>query len=99
MRVFRAGWIAARGSFGVATIVIEASRYSCQRRRNSYQATEPNTAYTYLVNDHQSPDAEIHVLNLADETAANGLAGAEQAIPIGFKGRRPADTDTLAGAT
>ena len=37
---------------------------------NSYQTLEPDTAYTYLVNDHWSPDAEYAFLNLADETAA-----------------------------
>ncbi|KAA9135367.1 sugar nucleotide-binding protein [Microbacterium caowuchunii] len=37
---------------------------------NSYQTLEPDTAYTYLVNDHWSPDAEYSFLNLADETVA-----------------------------
>ena len=37
---------------------------------NAYQTLEPDTAYTYLVNDHWSPDAEYAFLNLADETAA-----------------------------
>ncbi|MFT4050873.1 MAG: bifunctional dTDP-4-dehydrorhamnose 3,5-epimerase family protein/NAD(P)-dependent oxidoreductase [Microbacterium sp.] len=37
---------------------------------NSYQTLEPDTAYTYLVNDHWSPDAAYSFLNLADETAA-----------------------------
>lgn len=36
---------------------------------NAYQTLEPGTAYTYLVNDHWSPDAEYAFLNLADETA------------------------------
>ena len=36
---------------------------------NSYQTLEPDTAYTYLVNDHWSPDATYTFLNLADETA------------------------------
>lgn len=35
---------------------------------NSYQTLEENTAYTYLVNDHWSPEAEYTFLNLADET-------------------------------
>ena len=34
---------------------------------NSYQTLEPDTAYTYLVNDHWSPDAAYSFLNLADE--------------------------------
>ena len=39
---------------------------------NSYQTLEPNTAYSYLVNAHWSPEAQAGYtfLNLADETAA-----------------------------
>ena len=39
---------------------------------NGYQTLEPNTAYSYLVNDHWSPAARASYtyLNLADETAA-----------------------------
>ncbi|UUT35747.1 bifunctional dTDP-4-dehydrorhamnose 3,5-epimerase family protein/NAD(P)-dependent oxidoreductase [Microbacterium elymi] len=37
---------------------------------NAYQTLEADTAYTYLVNDHWSPDASYTFLNLADETAA-----------------------------
>ncbi|NYE21036.1 dTDP-4-dehydrorhamnose 3,5-epimerase [Microbacterium immunditiarum] len=37
---------------------------------NAYQTLEPDTAYTYLVNDHWSPDAKYTFLNLADETLA-----------------------------
>lgn len=37
---------------------------------NSYQTLEPDTAYTYLVNDHWSPEATYTFLNLADETVA-----------------------------
>lgn len=36
---------------------------------NSYQTLEENTAYSYLVNDHWSPEASYTFLNLADETA------------------------------
>lgn len=36
---------------------------------NAYQTLEPNTSYTYLVNDHWSPTAKYTFLNLADETA------------------------------
>jgi len=35
---------------------------------NAYQTLEPGTAYTYLVNDHWSSDAQYTFLNLADET-------------------------------
>lgn len=37
---------------------------------NSYQTLEADTAYTYLVNDHWSAEAEYSFLNLADETVA-----------------------------
>ncbi|WP_404435880.1 bifunctional dTDP-4-dehydrorhamnose 3,5-epimerase family protein/NAD(P)-dependent oxidoreductase [Microbacterium aerolatum] len=37
---------------------------------NAYQTLEPATAYTYLVNDHWSPEASYSFLNLADETTA-----------------------------
>ncbi len=37
---------------------------------NSFQTLDPNTAYTYLVNDHYSPDAAYSSVNLADETVA-----------------------------
>lgn len=37
---------------------------------NAYQTLEPDTAYTYLVNDHWSPSADYTYLNLADESAA-----------------------------
>lgn len=37
---------------------------------NSYQTLAPDTAYTYLVNDHWSPETTYTFLNLADETAA-----------------------------
>ncbi len=33
---------------------------------NSYQTLEPDTAYTYLVNDHWSPDAAYSFVNLGD---------------------------------
>src|SRR3546814_7385313 len=35
---------------------------------NSYQTLDPDTAYTYLVNDHWSPTATYTFLNLADDT-------------------------------
>jgi dTDP-4-dehydrorhamnose 3,5-epimerase len=37
---------------------------------NSYQTLAPNTAYTYLVNEHWSPDATYTFLNLADPTVS-----------------------------
>ena len=35
---------------------------------NSYQTLEDDTVYTYLVNDHWSPDAQYSFVNLADES-------------------------------
>lgn len=35
---------------------------------NAFQTLEDSTAYTYLVNEHWSPEAEYTFLNLADET-------------------------------
>ncbi len=37
---------------------------------NAYQTLEDGTVYTYLVNDHWSPDASYTFVNLADETIA-----------------------------
>ena len=37
---------------------------------NSYQALTEDVVYSYLVNDHWSPDASYTMLNLADESAA-----------------------------
>ncbi len=73
-RIFGA-WVDLRDgpSFGtVYTAEIDASRAVFVPRGvgNAYQTLEPDTAYTYLVNDHWSPDAEYSFLNLADETVA-----------------------------
>lgn len=37
---------------------------------NAYQTLEDNVTYTYLVNDHWSPEAKYTFLNLFDSTAA-----------------------------
>jgi dTDP-4-dehydrorhamnose 3,5-epimerase len=73
-RIFGA-WVDLREgpSFGtVFTTEIDPSRAIFVPRGvgNSYQTLEPDTAYTYLVNDHWSPDATYTFLNLADESAA-----------------------------
>ncbi|MFD6697529.1 MULTISPECIES: sugar nucleotide-binding protein [unclassified Microbacterium] len=73
-RIFGA-WVDLREgeSFGtVFTTELDPSRAIFVPRGvgNSYQTLEPDTAYTYLVNDHWSPDANYSFLNLADETAA-----------------------------
>ncbi len=81
-RVFGA-WVDLREgpSFGaVYTCEIDPSVavYVPRGVGNSYQTLEPNTAYTYLVNQHWSPDAKYTNLNLADETVAIGWP-----IPLG----------------
>ncbi|QAY60602.1 dTDP-4-dehydrorhamnose reductase [Microbacterium protaetiae] len=73
-RIFGA-WVDLREgpTFGaVYTCEIDPSRAIFVPRGvgNAYQTLEPDTAYTYLVNDHWSPDASYTFLNLADETAA-----------------------------
>lgn len=73
-RIFGA-WVDLREgpTFGaVYTTELDASRAIFVPRgvANSYQTLEADTAYTYLVNDHWSPDATYTFLNLADETAA-----------------------------
>ncbi|GAA2988761.1 dTDP-4-dehydrorhamnose 3,5-epimerase [Microbacterium terrae] len=73
-RIFGA-WVDLREgpTFGaVFTAEIDPSRAIFVPRGvgNSYQTLAPDTAYSYLVNDHWSPDAEYTFLNLADETAA-----------------------------
>lgn len=62
-------------TFGaVFTAVLDASQAIFIPRGvgNAFQTLEDNTAYTYLVNDHWSADAQgqYTFLNLADETAA-----------------------------
>lgn len=75
-RIFGA-WVDLREgpSFGaVFTAELDASQAIFIPRGvgNSFQTLEDNTAYTYLVNDHWSADAQgqYTFLNLADETAA-----------------------------
>jgi len=53
---------------------------------NSYQVLEDDTVYSYLVNDHWSPDAAYTMLNLADETA-----GIPWPIPLGEAQRSKKD--------
>ncbi|WP_240642066.1 sugar nucleotide-binding protein [Microbacterium sulfonylureivorans] len=72
-RVFGA-WVDLREgpTFGARfTIELDPSRAVFVPRGvgNAYQTLEAGTAYSYLVNDHWSPDAEYSFLNLADETA------------------------------
>ena len=73
-RIFGA-WVDMREGPGFGTVYtteLDPSRAIFIPRGvgNSYQTLEPDTAYTYLVNDHWSPDAEYSFLNLADETVS-----------------------------
>ncbi|BBY59787.1 sugar nucleotide-binding protein [Mycolicibacterium sarraceniae] len=73
-RIFCA-WVDLRDgpTFGtVVTAEIDPSRavFVPQGVGNGFQTLEPNTAYTYLVNDHYSPDGVYTSLNPGDATIA-----------------------------
>lgn len=73
-RIFGA-WVDLRegSTFGaVYTTELDPSRAIFVPRgvANSFQTLEADTVYSYLVNDHWSPDAEYSFVNLADETLA-----------------------------
>jgi len=73
-RVFGA-WVDLRAGDGFGTVftaeIDPATAILVPRGvGNAFQTLEPDTAYTYLVNDHWTPDAEYTFLNLADETVA-----------------------------
>lgn len=73
-RIFGA-WVDLRAgsTFGtVFTAELDPSRAVFVPRGvgNSFQTLEPETAYTYLVNDHYSVDAVYTSINLADDTVA-----------------------------
>lgn len=62
---------AGSDSFGaVETFHLDPSRaiYVPRGCGNSFQALTNNVVYTYLVNEHWSPEAEYTMLNLADPT-------------------------------
>lgn len=71
-RIFGA-WVDLREgpTFGaVVTAELDPSRAVFVPRGvgNAYQTLSPETTYTYLVNDHWSPDVEYTFVNVADET-------------------------------
>lgn len=73
-RIF-GSWVDLREgpTFGtVVSATLDPSRavYVPRGVGNSFQTLEPKTAYTYLVNEHYSPDASYSAVNLADETLA-----------------------------
>ncbi|MDN4465678.1 sugar nucleotide-binding protein, partial [Microbacterium aurantiacum] len=70
-----AAWVDLRDgpSFGTAfSLELDASVAVFVPRGvgNSYQTLEVDTSYTYLVNDHWSPEAAYSFLNLEDESVA-----------------------------
>lgn len=73
-RVFGA-WVDLRAGDGFGTVfttIIDPSRGIFVPRGvgNAFQTLDDATAYTYLVNDHWTADAQYTFLNLADETVA-----------------------------
>jgi dTDP-4-dehydrorhamnose 3,5-epimerase len=68
-----AAWVDMRSGSepNVFTIEMDASTAVFVPRGvgNSYQALEDDTVYTYLVNDHWTPNGQYTALNLADPTA------------------------------
>lgn len=73
-RIFGA-WVDLREGPGFGTIFtaeISPSRavFVPHGVGNAFQTLEDNTVYSYLVNDHWSPEAKYTFLNLADETVA-----------------------------
>lgn len=76
-RVFGA-WVDVRSgpSFG-QTLTIEITPgiaiFVPRGVANGYQTLEPNVTYTYLVNDHWSPEAAYTFVNLFDPMLDNGL--------------------------
>ena len=73
-RVFGA-WVDLRTGPGFGTVVtaeLDPSRAAFVPRGvgNAFQTLAPGTAYSYLVNDHWSPEASYSLLNPADPTVA-----------------------------
>ncbi|MDJ1371492.1 dTDP-4-dehydrorhamnose reductase [Gulosibacter molinativorax] len=54
------------GQVATTTITPDVAVYVPRGVANGFQALEDGTAYSYLVNDHWSPDAEYAFVNLAD---------------------------------
>lgn len=103
-RIFGA-WVDLREgpTFGaVFTAEIDPSRAIFVPRGvgNAYQTLAVDTAYTYLVNDHWSPDANYSFLNLADETVAIPWPIPLECVEISLKDRmhpRLADVTPVPG--
>ncbi|TDT29965.1 dTDP-4-dehydrorhamnose 3,5-epimerase [Naumannella halotolerans] len=73
-RVFGA-WVELREGDGFGTLVTRElgpgeSMFVPRGVANGFQTLEPNTAYSYLVNDHWRPDLTYSMVNLADPELA-----------------------------
>ncbi|MFC9917630.1 sugar nucleotide-binding protein [Agromyces binzhouensis] len=73
-RVFGA-WVDLREGEGFGTVFtaeigVDRAVFVPRGVGNAYQTLDPDTAYSYLVNEHWSPEAEYTFLNLADERSA-----------------------------
>ncbi|MEZ0342943.1 sugar nucleotide-binding protein [Mycobacterium sp. pV006] len=73
-RVF-AAWVDLRegptfGTTFATELDVSRAAYVPRGVGNAFQTLEPQTTYTYMVNDHWSPGAQYISLNLADDTAA-----------------------------
>ena len=84
-RIFGA-WVDMRSgpTFGtVFTIELDPSRAVFVPRGvgNSFQTLEPNTVYTYLVNDHYSPDAALPIGEPCRRNPRHQLADSAGAAP------------------
>lgn len=80
-RVFGA-WVDLRDGDGFGTVFtaeIDPGKAIFVPRgvANAFQVLEPATAYTYLVNDHWSPEAAYELVNLADDAI-----GVDWPIPL-----------------
>ncbi len=54
------------GNVETITITPDKAVFVSRGIANGYQTLEPNTAYTYLVNDHWSPETKYTFVNLFD---------------------------------
>lgn len=54
------------GAVHTATISTSKAFFIPKGTGNSYQTTQPNTTYSYLVTDHWSPDGQYVAVNLKD---------------------------------
>jgi dTDP-4-dehydrorhamnose 3,5-epimerase len=69
------------GKVETITITPQKAVFVSRGIANAYQTLEPNVAYTYLVNEHWSPDVKYTAVNLFDPALGiNWPIGQDQAI-------------------